>query len=88
MTPALVTNPSVLDAQALLTAIVEGSQDGILAHGTDGIVLSRNPGAQQIYGYVAGEIVGQPISKIIPPERASELPAIYKRLAHDEFVHT
>jgi PAS domain S-box-containing protein len=55
-----------------LAAIVELSDDAILTYGTDMIITSWNGGAERLYGYAAGEIVGTSVLRIMGPERARE----------------
>ncbi|HEY1263059.1 MAG TPA: PAS domain S-box protein [Terriglobales bacterium] len=55
-------------AQALLWlgAIVESSQDAIYGIDLKGRISSWNKGAEQMYGYATEEIVGKPLSLLIP----------------------
>ncbi len=69
-----------------LAAIVESSEDAIYSKTLDGIVLTWNAGAERLYGYSAQEIKGRPISLVIPPDRAHELPLIYERIRRGERV--
>jgi PAS domain S-box-containing protein len=55
----------IFDAQRL-AAIVEGSNDAIIGNTAEGIVTSWNMSATRIFGYAAREMVGQPISRIVP----------------------
>ena len=55
-----------------LAAIVESSDDAIIAITLNGIVTDWNPGAERMLGYLRGEMIGQPISRIIPPDRLGE----------------
>src|ERR1051326_5935411 len=73
-------------ADAFLAAIINSSEDAIISKSLEGIVTSWNPGAERIFGYTAAEMVGQPISKIIPPERGAEEPDILKRIGRGERV--
>jgi PAS domain S-box-containing protein len=56
------------DAAARLAAIVASSSDAIVGKTLDGVVTSWNAAAERIFGYPAGEMVGQSIFKLIPPE--------------------
>ncbi len=55
-----------------LAAIVDSSDDAILAMSEDGIIVSWNPGAERMFGYRRDEIIGQPVSRITPPDREGE----------------
>lgn len=63
-----------------LSAIVDGSGDAIFGATTDGIVTSWNPAAEQLFGFTAAEIVGQPGALIAPPELAYEQVEMRARL--------
>jgi PAS domain S-box-containing protein len=69
-----------MTTRLLLAAIVESSDDAILSKTLDGIITSWNGGAERLFGYSAEEIVGRPLSLLIPPESPHELPGILKRL--------
>jgi PAS domain S-box-containing protein len=73
-------------AQAYLAAIVESSDDAILAKNLDGVILSCNAAAERIFGYAAGELVGRPIGILIPPERRDEESMILARLRRGERI--
>jgi PAS domain S-box-containing protein len=64
--------------QAQLAAIVTSTDDAILSKTLDGIITTWNAGAQRIFGYSAQEIIGQPILRLIPPERHAEEEQILK----------
>jgi PAS domain S-box-containing protein len=70
----------------LLAAIVESSGDAIFSKTIQGIILSWNAGAQRIYGYTAAEVVGKPVSVLMPPERVDEMPQILDRLSRGERI--
>ena len=69
-----------------LGAIVESSDDAILGKTLDGIITSWNKGAEKIYGYAENEVIGQPISILVPTDRQDELPQICDRLALGEAI--
>jgi len=66
--------------RAHLAAIVDSSDDAILSKTLDGTILSWNRGAVALYGYSAEEIVGQPVSRLVPKDRPSEVEDILARL--------
>ena len=68
------------ESAARLAAIVESSEDAIVAKSLDGIIESWNAGAERLFGYTAEEAVGQPITILIPDERLHEEATILARL--------
>jgi PAS domain S-box-containing protein len=68
------------DANELLTSIVDSSDNAILTKSLDGIVNSWNKSAEKVYGYSAEEMVGKPISVLIPPDYKDEFANIMSKL--------
>jgi len=75
------------EALSQLASIVESSDDAILGKTLDGKIVSWNGGAERIYGYSAIEVVGKPVSILVPDEQRDEVPEILKRLSRDERIH-
>jgi two-component system CheB/CheR fusion protein len=73
-------------ARNWLAAIVSSSQEAIIGKTLNGIVTSWNRGAERIYGYTAGEMVGNPISRLIPEERGGEYELLIAKLRRGEQV--
>ena len=73
------------DAQ-LLAAIVESTDDAILAKDMNGIVRAWNAGAERMYGYTAAEIVGRPVALLEPPQRHGEIGEIMRKLRAGERI--
>ncbi|HKW85545.1 MAG TPA: MASE1 domain-containing protein [Nitrospiraceae bacterium] len=74
------------EASARLAAIVESSDDAIIGKTLDGIVTSWNKGAERIFGYTAEEIMGKPVTVLIPSHRDEEEPRIIKRLKRGDHI--
>jgi len=69
-----------------LAAIVSSSDDAIVSKTLDGTITSWNAGATNILGYEADEMIGQPITRIIPPELHQEEKQILVRLHRGERI--
>lgn len=69
-----------------LASIIESSNDAIVIHTLAGTMVSWNAGAQRLYGYEAGEVLGKSGNILLPPEQREELPAMLERLKCGEAV--
>jgi two-component system CheB/CheR fusion protein len=69
-----------------LAAIVTSSEDAIMSFTVDGFVSSWNKGAENLYGYSAAEIIGRPLSVLVPTERIGELERNLDRLTREERI--
>ena len=63
-----------------LVQLVGASDEAIIGKSLDGIVLSWNSGAERLYGYTEGEMVGRPIGVIVPEDRRAEIGAAVARV--------
>lgn len=53
-------------------ALVNSSGDAIISKDSHGVVTSWNPKATELLGYAADEIIGQPITRLVPDEKLDE----------------
>jgi PAS domain S-box-containing protein len=88
----VVERPSKPSVSSHLAAIVESSEDAIASKDLNGTITSWNKSAERLFGYTAEEIIGQPVTTIIPPELHDDEPRILskvragERLEHFETV--
>jgi PAS domain S-box-containing protein len=69
-----------------LASIVESSDDAIISKDLDGVITTWNRSAERLFGYVAEEVVGKPVTIIIPPERRHEEDVILGHIRRGERV--
>lgn len=69
-----------------LAAIVESTSDAIISLDLDGQISTWNRGAEEIYGYSAGEIIGHPVTLIVSPDRQHLIPHLIARLKQGERI--
>ena len=75
-----------LIASQRLAAIVESSDDAIVSKDLNGIVTSWNRRAEQMFGFSAEEMIGQPILKIIPDDLQATEAEILATIARGERI--
>ena len=73
-------------ASRRLAAIVESSENAILSKDLNGIITSWNQAAEWLFDYTAEEVVGKPVTLLIPPERHAEEPDILARIRRGERI--
>jgi len=67
-------------AQEYLAAIVESSDDAIIAKNLNGIIQACNAAAERLFGYQPGELIGRSVRVLIPPDRQREEDDILARI--------
>ena len=78
-----LSKPSV---NSHLAAIIESSEDAIASKDLNGIITSWNKSAERLFGYTAEEIIGQPVTLIIPPELHDDEPRILAKIRAGERI--
>jgi PAS domain S-box-containing protein len=74
------------ERERLFSAVVESSHDAIITKSLDGIITAWNRAAEQLFGFLASEVVGKHIRIIVPPERRDEMYDILERIDHGEII--
>ena len=69
-----------------LAAIVESSDDAIVAKDLNGTITAWNAAAERLFGYTATEAVGQSIRIVIPPDRQHEEDEVLARLRQGQTI--
>jgi PAS domain S-box-containing protein len=82
----VTTQRQLFEAAQRLAAIVESSQDAIIGGTLDGIITSWNPAAEKMYGYLRAEVVGRPVSLLVPPDRTGEAIAVIAKVSAGQHV--
>jgi PAS domain S-box-containing protein len=73
-------------ATARLASIVESSDDAIISKDLGGIITSWNKSAGKVFGYSAEEMIGRPVSILIPPHMVNEGQGILERIGRGESI--
>ncbi len=69
-----------------LEALIEASNDAIMAKTLSGQVVCWNKGAERLYGFTSEEMLGDSISIIMPADRKQEMVDIIQRICRGEQV--
>jgi PAS domain S-box-containing protein len=69
-----------------LAAIIDSSDDAIVAKDLNGIITDWNQAAERLFGYTADETIGKSVTILIPDERHDEEPEILSRIRRGERI--
>jgi two-component system, cell cycle sensor histidine kinase and response regulator CckA len=69
-----------------LVAIVKSSGYAIIGLDLNGTILSWNTGAERLSGYSANEVLGRPVTLLLPPDRPGEAAHIRERVKRGEQI--
>ncbi len=74
------------ELRSQMAAIMESSHDAIIGKTPDGMITHWNKGAERIYEYRADEIIGKPVTVLVPDEQRKQIHALLARIRHGETV--
>jgi PAS domain S-box-containing protein len=74
--------------RAHLAAIVESSSDAIIGEDLEGRIINWNRGAETIFGYTAGEMIGRSFAMLVPRDRRQDYRKVRGRLMLGEVVES
>jgi two-component system, cell cycle sensor histidine kinase and response regulator CckA len=74
------------DALFQLASILESSNDAIIQETPEGMITGWNKGAERIYGYTAEEVIGHPVTMLMPPEQHNRFRDILARIRQGEHL--
>jgi len=73
-------------ARTKLMAILESSNDAIISQTPDGVITAWNGGAERLFGFAPAEVIGRPLSLLVPNGGEAEHAYLLERLRHGERV--
>jgi PAS domain S-box-containing protein len=76
----------IAEARARLAAIVDSSDDAIIGIDLAATVQSWNKGAELLFGYSAADVIGRPVTVLLPEERRAEEAALLERIRRGERI--
>jgi len=69
-----------------VATLIEMSDDAIIGKSLDNVIRSWNRGAERIYGYSATEVIGKPMSILVPDDRKGELEVVVQQILRGERI--
>ena len=82
----IVDYKRMMERNRQLALIVDSSIDAIIGKDLAGNITSWNTGAERVYGYSEKEIIGKPITLLIPPEKTDDLRAMLEKIRAGERI--
>jgi PAS domain S-box-containing protein len=69
-----------------LSALIDSADDAVISKTLDGVITSWNKGAERVFGYTADEVIGKPVTILIPEDHIDEEPTILSRIRAGERI--
>ena len=82
----ITTRKQVEEKNQRLAGIVESSDDAVIGKTVDGIITSWNRGAAKIFGYDESEVLGKPVTMLVPAGIKDQVLQVHERVKHGEHV--
>ncbi len=76
----------MIDLRDFYSALVQNSDDAIVAKDVEGLVLSWNAAAERLFGWTEEEMAGHSIRRLLPDDRRDEEDRILARIRKGERV--
>jgi len=76
----------MVEVRDFYAALVESSDDAIVAKDVNGVVVAWNPAAEHLFGWTEAEMVGHSIRRLLPQDRHDEEDLILERVRAGERV--
>lgn len=76
----VTTQLDMENQRLLLATIVDGSGEAIFGSDREGIIMSWNAAAEQLFGVKASEVIGKTLANILPPQQFDEASTIRQRV--------
>jgi PAS domain S-box-containing protein len=73
-------------ARRLFVGILESIPEGALAMDAEGVILTANSAVEQLYGFEPDELVGRPITMLVPDEAAAGQRELLQRIMAGDVV--
>jgi PAS domain S-box-containing protein len=80
------TRAQAQEVRSKLAAIVESSDDAIISKTLEGVITTWNRGAERLFGYTTEEVIGKPVTLLIPPNQIDEEAVILEKLKRGERI--
>jgi PAS domain S-box-containing protein len=74
------------EAKQRLASIVDSTDDAIISKDLDGIISSWNSAASRLFGYEAAEVIGKPVTILIPQDRRNEESFVLQEIRRGESI--
>ena len=74
---------SVSDTPSLAERVLETTPNGIVVMGKNGLILLANPALEEMFGYGPGQLIGEPLSVLVPERSRDAHPQLQARFMHD-----